>query len=192
VKVVFVVNEVDSEHPRATTTLLAHTAHRRGHDVHMIGVGELTCRPDNHVVGVTRVPTGKPRRPDTFLKTVQGKDAARGEFSTEDTDVFWLRYNPTEAVGDMVWARHAGFHFGQLALRKDVLVLPHPFTLPYAINKVYLQHFPEVVRPRTLITRSTEALRQFYEDNGERIVIKPLEGYGGADVFAADHDEANL
>ena len=191
-KVVIVVNDVDTEHPRAATTLLAYTAHRRGHDVHMIGVGELTCRPDNHVTGITRVPSGQPRRPDTFLKTVQGKEAQRGEFSTEDTDVLWLRYNPSEAVGDTAWARHAGFHFGQLAVRKDVLVLSHPFTLPYAINKMYLQHFPESVRPHTLITRSVDELRRFYEENDERIVLKPLEGYGGADVFCADHDDANL
>ena len=191
-KLVIVVNDVDTEHPRATTTLLAYTAHHRGHDVHMIGVGELTCRTDNHVTGITRVPTGNPRRPDTFLKTVQGDDAERGSFSTEDTDVLWLRYNPVEEMGETAWARHAGFQFGQLAVRKNVLVLSHPFTLPYAINKTYLHHFPEFVRPRTIITRSTEELRKFYEENGERIVLKPLEGYGGADVFTADHDEANL
>ena len=191
-RIAFVVNDVDTEHPRATSTLLAHTAHQRGHEVFMVGVGELTCTPDNHVTGVARIPRGKPRRPDTFLATVQGEEAERADFSTEDLDVLWLRYNPAEAVADTAWARHAGFHFGQLALRKGVLVLNHPYTLHYAINKMYLQHFPETVRPRSIVTRSTEEIRAFYEENGKRIVIKPLEGYGGADVFCADHDEANL
>ncbi|MGH7445010.1 MAG: glutathione synthase, partial [Longimicrobiales bacterium] len=175
-----------------TSTLLAYSAHKRGHEVFLVGVGELTCRPDNHIVGTARVPSGSPRKPATFLDTVQGDEAERADFSTEDIDVMWLRYNPAEAVGESAWARHAGFHFGQLAMRHGVLVLNHPYTLPYAINKMYLQHFPESVRPRALISRSTAELRAFYEENGRRIVLKPLEGYGGADVFCADDDDANL
>lgn len=191
-KIAFVVNDVNTEHPRATTTLLAHTAQRRGHEVYVVGVGELTCRQDNHVAGTGRVTGGTFRKPSTFLSAIQGKDAERASFSTEDLDVMWLRYNPVEAVDGAAWQRHAGFHFGQLATRRGVLVLNHPYTLPYAINKMYLQHFPEVVRPRATITRSMDELRRFYEDNDERIVLKPLEGYGGADVFLVDHDAGNL
>ncbi|MGH7482841.1 MAG: glutathione synthase, partial [Longimicrobiales bacterium] len=149
-------------------------------------------RPDGQVTGAGRVARGQPRRPDTFLNAVQGKDAERATFSTEDLDVLWLRYNPAEAVGELAWTRHAGFHFGQLATRRGVLVLNHPFTLPYAINKTYLHHFPEEVRPRTLITRDAAEIRRFYEQSGKRIVLKPLEGYGGEDVFFPDHDDANL
>lgn len=191
-KIVLVVNDVDTEHPRATTTLLAHVAQRRGHEVWMVGVGELTCRADNHITGTGRVTGGTFRKPSTFLAAVQGAEAERAEFSTEDLDVMWLRYNPVEAVDGLAWQRHAGFHFGQLAIRRGVLVLNHPFTLPYAINKMYLQHFPEIVRPRAVITRRMDELRAFYDANGQRIVLKPLEGYGGADVFCVDHDDSNL
>jgi glutathione synthase len=191
-RIAFVVNDVDTEVHQATSTLLALTAHRRGHEVYVCGVGELTCRPDNHVVGAARVPVGKPRKAQTFLATLQGPAVRRAEFSTASLDVLWLRYNPSEAVGEEAWARHAGFHFGQLAVRQGVLVLNHPFTLPYAMNKTYLQHFPEEVRPRALITRSTEEIRRFYEECGQHMVLKPLEGYGGADVFSADHDASNL
>lgn len=191
-KIAFVVNDIDTEFRLATSTLLAFEAHRRGHDVVVVGIGDLTLRADNHVTGLGRVPTGRPRRPDTFLKTLQGDDAEPGAFSSEDLDVLWLRYNPAEAVGDVAWARHAGFHFGQLATRRGVLVLNHPFTLPYAINKTYLHHFPEDVRPRTLVTRDPDEIRKFYNENGKRVVLKPLEGYGGEDVFRADHDDENL
>jgi glutathione synthase len=192
VKIAFVVNDPDTEVTLATSTLLAFTAHRRGHEVYVLGVGEMTCGADNHVTGLARVPTGKPRKPATFLENIQGKQAERAEFSTKELDVIWLRYNPSEAVGEQSWARHAGFHFGQLAVRRGVLVLNHPFTLPYAINKMYLQHFPESIRPKTIISRSTAEIRKFYEENDRRIVLKPLEGYGGADVFCADNDAPNL
>jgi glutathione synthase len=192
VKIAFVLNRVETEVELATSTLLAFEAHRRGHEVYVCGVGDLTLRADNHVTGEARIPTGKPRRPGTFLAQLQARTAQRGVFSSEDLDVLWLRYNPAEAVGDDEWARHGGIHFGQLALRRGVLVLNHPFSLPLAMSKFYLQHFPEEVRPRTLISRSTEEIRRFYEENGRRIVLKPMDGYGGADVFCLDHDEANL
>lgn len=191
-KICFVVNDPDTEHPRATSTLLAYTAHRRGHDVFVIGVGDLTARADNHVTGIARVPTGDYRKPETFLDAIQADQAETAEFSTEDLDVFWLRYNPVEEVGERSWARHAGFHLGQLAARRGAIVLNHPYTLPYSINKIYLQHFPEEVRPAGIVSRDPRAIRAFYEANKKKIVLKPVEGYGGQDVFCADHDEANL
>jgi glutathione synthase/RimK-type ligase-like ATP-grasp enzyme len=43
---------------------------------------------------------------------------------------------------------------------------------------MYLQSFPEEVRPVTLITRDADAVKEFVHerlDNG--VVIKPLSGY---------------
>jgi glutathione synthase len=82
-------------------------------------------------------------------------------------DVFWLRYNPSEEVeNDRAWAQHAGVLFGRLAMARGVIVLNHPDTLAYAIDKLYFQHFPEAVRPATIVTRDMEEIRRFHEDCG--------------------------
>ncbi|MEX0892563.1 MAG: glutathione synthase [Gemmatimonadota bacterium] len=192
-RITFVVNDVDTEHPRAATTVMALAADRAGHRVHMIGVRELTCFPDGHVGGVARAaPGGGKRTGRTFLKTVQGPDAPREPITTADLDVLWLRYNPSEEVGDNAWAQDAGILFGQVAMRQGVLVLNHPFSIHHSMNKLNLMHLPEDARPRMLVTRQIEEVRRFHGENGGRIVLKPLMGYGGADVFLVEEDAANL
>lgn len=47
---------------------------------------------------------------------------------------------------------------------------------------MYLQLFPEAVRPQTLITRDNKEIKAFAKDVGT-IVVKPMQGSGGASVF---------
>jgi Prokaryotic glutathione synthetase, ATP-grasp domain len=54
---------------------------------------------------------------------------------------------------------------------------------------MYFQHFPEEVRPRSLITRSAEDIRKFVEQENGRAVLKPLQGSGGANVFLVKPSE---
>jgi glutathione synthase len=57
---------------------------------------------------------------------------------------------------------------------------------------MYFQLFPEEVRPRTLITRDHDEIKNFAREEGT-IVIKPLLGSGGASVFLVrPEDIANL
>lgn len=192
-RITFLVNDVDTEVPPATSTILAHAAVRAGHTVHVMGLDQLTCWPDGRIGGQARVPPPRARTKETFLAGLQGKDAEREQVTSDDMDVLWLRYNPSEEIEhDRHWGQDAGFLFGRLAMERGVIVLNHPNTLAYAIDKLYLQHFPEDIRPVTLVTRQVDEIRRFYEDRGRRIVLKPLTGYGGADVFLAENDTRNL
>lgn len=187
----FVVNDVDTEMPTAATTLMAWTAARMGHTVHMIGVGELTYQVDGSISGLGR-PAAEARDQATFLAAVQGRQAPRETISCTDLDVLYLRYNPVESAGEAMWEQDAGMAFGQLAVHQGVIVLSHPYTLPYAVNKMYFQHFPETVRPRTIITRSVEEILDFHRREGRKIVLKPMHGYGGKDVYLLGEDVTNI
>jgi glutathione synthase len=79
-----------------------------------------------------------------------------------------------------------------MAVLEGVIVLSHPTRSPYAINKMYLEHFPESIRPRTVITRSYDEIVRFHEEQKGKIVVKPLRGYGGKDVYLVKKDAANL
>jgi glutathione synthase len=192
-RLTILVNDVAREVPPAATTVLARAAARAGHTVHMMGLDELTCYPDGRMGGTARVAPARSRSKETFLAAIQAKDAPTEHVTSDDMDVLWLRYNPSEEVElEQHWAQHAGVLFGRLAMERGVIVLNHPDTLAYAMDKLYMQHFPEVVRPTTLISRDIEEIRRFYTEQGRRMVIKPLAGYGGADVFLVEKDAKNL
>ena len=58
--------------------------------------------------------------------------------------------------------------------------------------KAYLDEFPAEIRPRSLLTRNEEDVRNFISSVG-RCIIKPLCGAKGRNVFMVDgEDEPNL
>ena len=80
------------------------------------------------------------------------------------------------------WAATAATEFSRIAASHGVVVLSDPDGLAKAASKLYFQLFPEELRPVTLITRDRDELRAFAKERG-KIVIKPLQGSGGASVF---------
>jgi glutathione synthase len=87
----------------------------------------------------------------------------------------------------------SGVLFGQLVVAAGVLVVNDPASLANAVNKTYFQHFPQAVRPRTLISRDADAITAFVEQLGGRAVLKPLQGSGGSGVFlVSDEESPNL
>lgn len=192
-KIGFLVNDVLTEHPRAATTVMAHAAASMGHDVYMTGAGDLTYDSRNGIRAVGRLaPAGKKLKQDRWLERLQSSETDTITFTASDLDVLYLRYNPEEDVEARPWEPDAGIAFGQAAVLAGTLVLSHPFTLSFAVNKMYLEHFPQEVRARTLITRSYEEIVRFHEEQKGKIVLKPLHGYGGKDVYLMNEDADNL
>ena len=66
-----------------------------------------------------------------------------------------LRNDPAEDIVELPWAVTSGILFGQLMGARGTVVLNDPANLANAVNKTYLQHFPEAVRPTTLTARCT-------------------------------------
>jgi glutathione synthase len=65
---------------------------------------------------------------------------------------------------------------------RGVLVLNDPDGLSRAMNKLYLQTFPESVRPRTLVARHPDRVKEYLLQEGT-LILKPLQGSGGKGVF---------
>ena len=93
-----------------------------------------------------------------------------------------LRNVPSDDFLKRPWATSVATEFGRLAMRHGVIVVNDPNGLSKASSKMYLQLFPEEVRPRTLITRDNREIKAFAKELGT-IVLKPLQGSGGASVF---------
>lgn len=186
--ITFIVNQVRKEVPGYTTTALALEAHRRGHTVYYAGVADLAYLPDGRIgAHARRVPDREFRSRHTLLEAVVEEE--KQLTSSKDWDVMWLRNDPAADMEKRPWAQDAGVLFGQLAHQQGVLVLNHPDGLIKASNKMYLQYFPEAVRPQTVITRNMADVEAFYRAQGNRIILKPLKGSGGKNVFLIDKKE---
>ena len=75
---------------------------------------------------------------------------------------------------------------------RGVTVVNDPMSLVRATSKLYLEEFPEKIRPRSLVTRDPEAIERFVGEVGH-CVVKPLYGAKGRNVFVIeDEGETNL
>ncbi len=193
-KIAFVVNDIQTERKGYTTTSLAFGALKYEHEVYYVGVGDLAYYSDGHMGAVAKkVPPKKYRTVETMLKAVQDKENEYVKITDHEIDVILLRNDPSDDMEKRPWATHASMIFGQIALKNGVIVLNDPKSLSYAINKMYFQHFPEVIRPKTIITRSSDEIKEFFHEQKQKIILKPLQGSGGKGVFLVDEkSKSNL
>lgn len=186
----FVVNDIATEEAGYTTTRLAIEAINRGHEAWVIAVGDLAYDADENIRARARTAPGKSYKSnETYLNDLQGKKAKQERITVDDLDILMLRNDPSTDAIKRPWAQSAGIVFGRVAMRHGVVVLNDPNGLAKAINKMYFQTFPEEVRPRTLITRDRDEIKQFARDEGGTIVLKPLQGSGGQSVFLVRPDD---
>lgn len=183
-RIAFFVNSIEGEHPSYTTTALALAALMRGHEICYIAPGDFVLRPDDSLLARTRTPPGKGyKKAETFLEALQGKDARTETLDVREIDVLMLRNDPSEDAAGRPWAANAGPMFGRLAVARGVLVLNDPDGLALAENKLYLQGFPQDVRPASLISKSIDEIRTFIDEQAGGVILKPLQGSGGRNVF---------
>jgi glutathione synthase len=186
----FYVNDVMTELAGYTTTRLALTATNRGDEVWYFSAADFTYGVDEkiHAHG-TSVPKQKYSNLRTYLSDLQGPRAVKQQLVIDDFDILMLRSDPSIDTGQRAWAQTAGITFGRAAMRRGVVVLNDPEGLLKAMNKMYFQHFPEEVRPQTLISRHRDDIKAFITEVGGNAVIKPLSGSGGSGVFMAKVDD---
>ena len=193
-KLALVVNNIFTERFDYTTTLIALTAMDMGHEVWYIGVEQLSYGKDDMVYAkARRVAAQRHCSAAVFLRTLKSDKAIEERVILDKLDILWLRNDPAEDVFTRPWAALAGVNFGRLAMRHGVLVVNDPNGLNKAVNKMYLQYFPEEVRPRAIITRDRDDIKHFIQQEGGNAVLKPLSGSGGHNVFLIQpNDKANL
>jgi glutathione synthase len=188
-KIGFLVNDVATEKAGFSTVRLACEAVNQGHDVFCFGVGDLAYDTDEYVRARARTfPKKTYASHTTFFKDLQGAKGLNERITVDDLDVLMLRNVPSDDFLKRPWATSVATEFGRLAMRHGVIVVNDPNGLAKAGSKMYLQLFPEEARPRTLITRYNSEIKAFAKELGT-IVLKPLQGSGGASVFLVRPDD---
>jgi len=190
----FVINGLDQEQVNYTTTHLALHAVKRGHQVWYIELGSFTLDRDEMVHAVAfSLPRSNYRSGKTLLQDLRSDRAIKKRITLDTLDILMLRYDPSRELVSHPWVVTAPLFFSRLALRHGVIVLNDPNGLRHAANKLYLQLFPQWLRPRAIVTRNKKDILAFLKKEGGTMVIKPLTGSGGHNVFLVrPEDTPNL
>jgi len=193
-RIAFFVNSIEGETANYSTTHLALAALNRGHDICYVTPGDFVLRPDDSlVVRALTLPSNKYKKAETLHKDLQGKETVIASIPVDEIDVLMLRNDPSEDAADRPWAAQTGTIFGRMAAARGVIVVNDPEGLAQAQNKLYFQDFPASVRPETLISKSIEEIRAFIDEQKQGVILKPLQGSGGKNVFKiASPKDANL
>jgi glutathione synthase len=191
-RVAFFVNEVATEVDEYTTTRLARAAAQGGHEVWYVGVGDVElAKSDGQLTA--RAHAAQFEKDDTlesFMERIKGRDA--DSIMLDDLDALFIRNESIDDLQERPWASPLGAVFGQMLKARGVTVVNDPSSLVRATSKLYLEEFPEKIRPRSLVTRDPEAIERFVGQVGH-CVVKPLYGSKGRNVFMVDDEsETNL
>src|SRR5690554_697655 len=193
-KICFVISDIKTE-SCGTTVVILKKAHERGHDVYVMSVGDFVFHSDDDIsLRCKKTPTSiKSESVEEFWEQVQDDKLKEKVVRSKDMDILFLRNNPTEETSDRHWAEHSGIAFARMIQKKGVLVLNDAFAMSHAfIDKLYFEELPAEIKPNSLVTRNKEDIMKFWESNGKKMVLKPLEGSGGQDVYLIDEDKKNI
>jgi glutathione synthase len=172
-----------------------HEARKRKHDVYAMGVGDFFFEQDKELcIDSTYLPKKiETKSPKEYIELLQSDKAKKERITATDLDVLFIRNNPTEEGSSRQWAEQAGVAFGRMVQQEGVLVLNDAYALSNAfIDKLYFEELPASIKPYSIITRKKEDVMEFFENHKKKMVLKPLEGSGGRDVYLIDKNEKNL
>jgi glutathione synthase len=187
-RMAFVVNRAETEVDEYATTRLAKAAALMGHEVWYVGLGDLRIGEPDGEIGAHARP-GTARDDDTLTAFVDRmKESSAKRIRVDKLDAVFLRNDSIEDLQERPWASSLGALFGQLLVAHGVTVVNRPTMLMHAATKMYLDEFPAEIRPRSLLTRNEEDVRNFISSVG-RSIIKPLSGAKGRNVFMVDGEE---
>lgn len=188
-KIAFLINQTHKEEAYFTTTWMALHALRRGHIIMYIGLSDFVYVDDTNIDAHVR----KIHHQETILDNEdlleKLKKQQKERISMMDVDVLWLRFDPVMDMLNRPWAPPMGLQFAQLLKKLGRYVINDPDQLIQASNKLYLENFPREIRPKTVVTRSYSDILDFMNLQNEKIILKPLKGSGGKNVFMISPNE---
>lgn len=160
-----------------TSFALLLEAQRRGWTLHYMEVNDLYLRD-----GITyaRMRELRLRRDPVAWHEFTGEQ----EVALDTLDVLLMRKDPPFNQ-EYIYVTY----LLEVAERRGLLVVNKPSSLRDANEKLYTAWFPQCCAP-TLVARDRRRIRQFLLEQQE-IILKPLDGMGGASIFHVRKNDPN-
>ncbi len=153
-------------------------AQRRGYTIHYMEMADLyllegQARARSRLLMVEEDPTN-------WYQFGQEQDIALAEL-----DVVLMRKDPPFDT-EYIYATY----MLELAEQQGTLIVNKPQSLRDANEKLYTSWFSELT-PTTLVSRDSARLKAFWQQHQD-VIIKPLDGMGGASIFRLKADDPNV
>lgn len=153
-------------------------AQARGWELHYMELSDLYLW-DGRAYAHTRTIEVE-RNPDQWYKFISQED-----ISLSEINVILMRKDPPFNQ-EYIYATY----LLEQAERAGCLIVNKPQSLRDANEKLFTAWFPQCCAP-SLVTRDPQRIRLFLQEHGE-IIIKPLDGMGGASIFHVRKNDPNL
>ncbi|MDI7691017.1 glutathione synthase [Cronobacter malonaticus] len=153
-------------------------AQRRGYELHYMEMADLYL--DN----------GEGRARTRLVSVEQNYDkwyelGTEQDIALADLDVVLMRKDPPFDT-EFIYATY----ILERAEEKGTLIVNKPQSLRDCNEKLFTAWFADLT-PHTLVTRNKAQLKAFWEKHGD-IILKPLDGMGGASIFRVKEGDPNL
>ncbi len=153
-------------------------AQRRGYELHYMEMADL------YLIN------GEARARTRTLSVEQNYDkwyefGSEQEIKLADLDVILMRKDPPFDT-EFIYATY----ILERAEEEGTLIVNKPQSLRDCNEKLYTAWFADLT-PETLVTRNKAQLKAFWEKHGD-IIMKPLDGMGGASIFRVKEGDPNI
>ncbi|MEE2000379.1 glutathione synthase [Alkalimonas sp. MEB108] len=153
-------------------------AQRRGYTIHYMEMADLyllegQARARSRLLMVEEDPAN-------WYQFGQEQDIALGEL-----DAILMRKDPPFDT-EYIYATY----MLELAEQQGCLIVNKPQSLRDANEKLYTSWFSQYT-PKTLVSRDSARLKSFWQAHQD-VIIKPLDGMGGASIFRLKADDPNV
>ena len=178
-KIAFVVDPLDSfKIHKDTTFAIMREAARRRHALYVMEQDDLYWRGGTVYGEAARLHlTGRKPR---WYRTEKAAATALADF-----DAVLMRKDPPF---DMEYVYST--YLLELAEAQGARVFNRPRAIRDWNEKMAVARFPRFVPP-TVVTRRDTLIREFLAEHRD-VILKPLDGMGGASVFRVRHDDPNV
>ncbi len=193
-KICIVISELDKE-TVGTSVVLLKKAHELGHTAYIMEVGGFNFVHGSPVdIRCKKVPKNLDYdSPEDFLEKLQKDEIPWEVISSDELDVLFVRNNPTEEARSRQWAEHSGLAFARIIQQQGVLVLNDANAMAHSfVDKMYFEELPQDIKPKSVVTRDKDVILDFWKNSNKKIVLKPLEGSGGQNIYLIGEKKHNF
>ncbi|TGD37819.1 glutathione synthase [Salmonella enterica subsp. enterica serovar Poona] len=153
-------------------------AHRRGYELPYMELADHTL-----IIGEARARTRTLSVEQNYDKWYEF--GSEQEIKLADLDVILMRKDPPFDT-EFIYATY----ILERAEEEGTLIVNKPQSLRDCNEKLYTAWFADLT-PETLVTRNKAQLKAFWEKHGD-IIMKPLDGMGGASIFRVKEGDPNI
>lgn len=175
----FIMDPIERIQPdKDTTFVFMMESQSRDYEVYCCGMTDLFVV---HDLPQARVRRTEVARATPHYRLFEERTAPLGWF-----DAIFMRKDPPVDLTYLF-----ATHVLSLVDASRTFVINQPRGLREANEKLYALNFPSAIPP-TLVTCEMPRLKAFMEELGGEMIIKPLDGCGGAGVFHVHRRDRNL